>query len=147
MPGFISPAVKDYWQEQQDAATAAAIDPKDHDALKVFRAEFEQSHPAPHATIADVVAHLEHLREVAGVDHVGVGGDYDGIDRLPDGLEDVSGYPRLLAALRDKGWSEEDLAKLANGNILRVLHDAEDVAHDLQESEAPSLVRYHSPTD
>ena len=147
VPGFISPAVKDYWQEQQDAATAAANDPKDHAALKVFRAEFEQTHPAPHATIADVVAHLEHLREIAGVDHVGVGGDYDGIDRLPDGLDDVSGYPRLLAALRDKGWSEEDLAKLANGNILRVLHDAEDVAHDLQESEAPSLVRYQSRTD
>ncbi|KYH45462.1 dipeptidase [Branchiibius sp. NY16-3462-2] len=146
VPGFISPAVKDYWKEQQDAAIAASIDPKDHAAIKAFRAEFEKQHPAPRATITDVIAHLQHLREVAGIDHVGLGGDYDGVDQLPDGLEDVSGYPRLLAALRDKGWSQEDLAKLANRNILRVLHDAEAVAADLQGSEPPSLVRYQSAT-
>lgn len=147
VPGFISPAVKDYWQQQQEAATAAAIDPQDLTAMKAFRAEFEQTHPAPHATIADVVAHLQHLREVVGVDHVGLGGDYDGIDRLPDGLDDVSGYPRLLAALRDKGWSQEDLAKLANGNILRVLQDAESVADQLQATEPPSLARFQSAAD
>ena len=60
----------------------------------------------PSATLEDVVAHVEHVREVAGVEHIGLGGDYDGVDRLPDGLEDVSGYPRLLAALADRGWSD-----------------------------------------
>lgn len=142
VPGFISPAVMDHWRQLQDAAAAAGIDPQDLGALKDFRAQWEQARPAPHATIADVVAHLQHLREVAGVDHVGLGGDYDGVDRLPDGLEDVSGYPRLLAALRDAGWSEGDLAKLANGNILRVFGDAEEVAAGLSASEPPSLIRY-----
>ena len=69
------------------------------------------SHPRPTATIDDVVAHCEHVREVAGAEHIGLGGDYDGVDVLPDGLEDVSGYPRLLAALADRGWSDADLAR------------------------------------
>ena len=71
------------------------------------------------------MAHIEHVREVAGVEHVGIGGDYDGVDVLPVGLEDVSGYPRLLAALADRGWSDADLAALAGGNVLRVLGEAE----------------------
>ncbi|WP_369370149.1 dipeptidase [Promicromonospora sp. Populi] len=84
--------------------------------------------PEPRATLADVVAHVEHVREVAGVDHVGLGGDYDGTPALPEGLEDVTGYPRLLAALADNGWSDADLGKLTSGNVLRVLRDAESVA-------------------
>ena len=62
---------------------------------------------------------------MAGIDHVGLGGDYDGVATLPEGLEDVTGYPRLLAALADRGWSDDDLGKLTSGNILRVLRDAE----------------------
>jgi membrane dipeptidase len=72
-----------------------------------------------------VVAHVEHAREVAGVDHIGIGGDYDGVTELPAGLEDVSGYPNLFAALLDRGWTEEDCAKLAGENVLRVLTEAE----------------------
>ena len=79
----------------------------------------------PRATLADVVAHVEHLREAAGIDHVGIGGDYDGTTDLPDELSDVSTYPRLLDALADRGWSAEDLAKLAHRNALRVLRDAD----------------------
>ena len=78
----------------------------------------------PRATLDDVVAHVEHVREVAGVDHVGLGGDYDGVDWLPEGLEDVTGYPRLLAALADRGWSDEDLARLTCRNVLRAMGDA-----------------------
>ena len=78
----------------------------------------------PRATLEDVVAHVEHVREVAGVEHVGLGGDYDGTPGLPDGLEDVSGYPRLLQALADRGWSAADLAGLTSGNVLRTMHDA-----------------------
>ncbi|MEH0058701.1 dipeptidase [Auritidibacter ignavus] len=77
------------------------------------------------AGIDDVVAHLEHAREVAGIDHIGLGGDYDGIPTGPKGLERVDGYPRLLQALVDKGWSPSDLAALTSGNILRVLGDAQ----------------------
>ena len=71
-----------------------------------------------------MVAHVEHVREVAGVEHIGLGGDYDGVDELPDGLEDVSGYPRLLAALADRGWSDDDLARLTCRNVLRAMGDA-----------------------
>ena len=81
-------------------------------------------HPAPLATLDDVVAHLEHVREVAGVQHIGLGGDYDGVGELPVGLEDVSAYPRLLAALAERGWSDEDLAGLTCRNVLRVMGDA-----------------------
>ncbi|AXB48109.1 dipeptidase [Amycolatopsis albispora] len=78
--------------------------------------------------VEDVVAHLEHAREVAGIDHIGVGGDYDGVKSLPAGLEDVSKYPVLFGALLDRGWSEDDCAKLAGRNVLRVLRGAEDVS-------------------
>jgi len=84
---------------------------------------FEVNHPSPEATLDDVVKHVEHLREVAGIDHIGLGGDYDGTTYQPKGLEDVSGYPRLLEALANNGWSETDLAKLASENVLRVLDD------------------------
>ncbi|MDR1119023.1 MAG: dipeptidase [Bifidobacteriaceae bacterium] len=93
-------------------------------------AAWEEAHPKPLVGIADAVAHIEHLREAAGVDHIGLGGDYDGSKWQPEGLEDVSGYPRLLAALANRGWSARDLAKLAGGNALRVLGDAEDAATD-----------------
>ena len=91
-----------------------------------FAVERRRRVPQPTATLDDVVAHCEHVREVAGVEHIGLGGDYDGVDVLPDGLEDVSGYPRLLAALADRGWSDADLARLAGGNALRVLGAAEE---------------------
>ncbi|NLS10746.1 membrane dipeptidase [Nesterenkonia sp. MY13] len=77
------------------------------------------------AGIDDVVAHLEHAREVAGIEHIGLGGDYDGIPAGPKGLERVDSYPRLLEALADKGWSKADLAALTSGNILRALGDAQ----------------------
>jgi membrane dipeptidase len=88
------------------------------------------ANPAPKATIAQVADHIEHARDVAGVDHIGLGGDYDGTDVLPEGLEDVTGYPRLLSELADRGWSAEDLAKLTGNNMLRVLQVSEDVAEE-----------------
>ena len=82
--------------------------------------ELVRDPPGPRATLADVADHIDHVREVAGIDHVGLGGDYDGITSLPVGLEDVSCYPRLLAALAERGWSERDLGRLTGGNVLRV---------------------------
>jgi membrane dipeptidase len=76
---------------------------------------------------------------VAGVDHIGLGGDYDGVGVLPEGLEDVSRYPALLAALRDKSWSEDDLRKLASGNLVRTFHDAEAVSYRLRDERMPSI--------
>ena len=90
------------------------------------------------ATPATVADHLDHMREVAGVDHLGIGGDYDGTAFTPDGLNDVSGYPNLIAELLDRGWSRTDLAKLTWRNAVRVLGAAEDVARDLKSRTGPS---------
>src|SRR5262249_28739148 len=98
-------------------------------ALQAVEEAYQDEVPHPPAVLADVVAHVEHVREIAGIDHVGLVGDYDGVDWLPEGLEDVTGYPRLLAALLDRGWSEDDLAKLPCRNVLRTMRAAEDVAN------------------
>jgi membrane dipeptidase len=97
------------------------------------------SGPEPKATLADVVAHIEHIRKVAGIDHIGIGGDFDGIDSTPVGLEDVSAYPALFAELARRGWSDEDLRKLAGENLLRVMRQAEAVARRLQRERGPSM--------
>ncbi|CCK29611.1 Dipeptidase 1 [Streptomyces davaonensis JCM 4913] len=107
------------------------------EAMKVHRA-FEERNPRPVATVATVVDHLDHMREVAGIDHLGIGGDYDGTAFTPDGLNDVSGYPNLIAELMDRGWSNTDLAKLTWQNSVRVLGAAEDVARELQTTRAAS---------
>ena len=97
-------------------------------------------HPYPPATLHEVADHVDHVREVAGIDHVGIGGDFDGVPELPVGLEDVSTYPRLFAELRRRGYSDADLRKIAGRNVLRVLRAAEDVARELR-GRAPSRAR------
>ncbi|MCQ4206884.1 dipeptidase [Streptomyces longispororuber] len=107
------------------------------EAMKLHRA-FEEARPRPVATASTVADHLDHMREVAGIDHIGIGGDYDGTAFTPDGLDDVSGYPNLIAELVDRGWSRDDVAKLTWHNAVRVLGDAEAVARDIQGSRGPS---------
>ncbi|MDR7304564.1 dipeptidase [Haloactinomyces albus] len=101
--------------------------------------EFVAAHPPPRATVATVADHLDHMRELAGADHIGLGGDFDGVSSTTEGLDDVSGYPRLIAELLDRGWSESDLAKLTWSNAVRVVRDAEGVAAELSRIEQPSL--------
>jgi len=93
----------------------------------------------PQATIADVADHIEHVVKVAGIDHVGIGSDFDGISSTPAGLEDVSTYPKVFAELSRRGWSEDDLAKLAGENVLRAWRQAEEVARRLQRERTPSM--------
>lgn len=93
---------------------------------------WKKAHPTPRATLRQVVAHIDHIRKVAGVDHIGLGGDYDGMGSAPTGLEDVSTYPNLLRALLKRGYSDEDVGKIAGGNVLRAMGQAEDVARRLQ---------------
>jgi membrane dipeptidase len=88
--------------------------------------------------MADVIRHIEHVRDVAGIDHVGIGGDFDGITQVVVGLEDVSTYPALFAELSRRGWSEGDLRKLAGENVLRAWRAAERVALRLQQERNPS---------
>jgi membrane dipeptidase len=127
VPSFVSGDVARWDARLREAMTAAGRDHRDVAAREAFAAAWDGP-PRPRATLADVVAHVEHAREVAGVDHIGLGGDYDGTAELPAGLEDVSRYPALFAALLERGWSEPDLAKLAGRNALRVLRAAEEVA-------------------
>ena len=139
VPAFVSPKVAAWQLELVAAATAAGIDKDDDDGLTAFKREWSRERPQPTATLADVVAHIEHVREVAGMDHIGLGGDYDGVDRLPEGLGDVSSYPRLLAALADRGWSSTDLGRLTSGNLLRVMREVEAVSTRLRAERGPSL--------
>lgn len=124
VPAFVSAACLEW-----DLAAAAEARRRGLDYRNLSsRAELDDwvtANPEPVATIADVADHVEHVREVAGVDHVGLGGDFDGTGTLPAGLDDVSCYPGLFAELLERGWSEQDCGKLASGNILRVLRDAE----------------------
>ncbi len=126
VPYFVNPEVCAWAAEVRDAAEQAGVDPRDLAATYEFYDNYPT--PAPPAALADVVDHLEHAREVAGIDHLGLGGDYDGVPLTPVGLEDVSAYPRLLDALRERHWSDSDLRQLCSGNISRVLHHAEAVA-------------------
>jgi membrane dipeptidase len=109
-----------------------------------IRKEIAARMPKTPVTLAEVADHVDHVRKVAGADHVGLGGDYDGNDSWPEGLSDVSGYPRLLAELARRGWSDEDLGKLASGNILRVMRRAEEVARRLQTERSPSTATIES---
>ena len=126
VPMFVSQAFADWVEEARPIAQAAglsALSPEHREKLEEL-----VGRPRPRATLDDVVAHVEHVREVAGVDHIGLGGDYDGCPEFPAELPDVASYPVLFQALADRGWSTGDLAKLASGNILRVLRAADDVA-------------------
>ncbi len=100
--------------------------------------EYFREHPLPRATIGQVADHVEHARRVAGANHIGIGGDYDGNEDWPVGLEDVSTYPRLFAELIRRGWRDADLVKLAGGNLLRVFRRAEGVARRLRRTRPPS---------
>ena len=100
--------------------------------------EWHKTHPAPKVTLTDVADHLDHIAKVSGIDHVGIGSDYDGVSNsLPDGLESVATYPALLAEMLRRGWSDADVAKLAGGNVLRVMEQAEKIAVSMK-SELPA---------
>ncbi|MGX1671664.1 dipeptidase [Streptomyces sp. NPDC055400] len=139
VPKFVLQAAVDWTAAADDNLRAHGFHHLDTspEAMKLHRA-FEEAHPRPVATVSTVADHLDHMREVAGIDHIGIGGDYDGTAFLPDGLGDVSGYPNLIAELVDRGWSDPDLAKLTWQNAVRVLGAAQDVARDEQSRRGPS---------
>jgi membrane dipeptidase len=120
------------------AAEASRRHPGDAAAVRSEVASWRASHVRPKASIAEVADAIEHVRKVAGVDHVGIGSDFDGIEETVVGLEDVSKYPAVFAELARRGWSDTDLEKLAGGNVLRVLAQAEQVAKRLQRERPPS---------
>lgn len=105
---------------------------------KAALAEWERAHPMPVVTVAMVADHVEHIRKVAGIDCVGIGSDFDGIPSTPSGLDGVDKYPALFVELARRGWDDAALAKLAAGNILRVMREAEATAKRMQATERPS---------
>ena len=136
---FVSKEVKE-WGDAQTAATNEARQRLGTDTAGVRRAvdEWTKAHPQPKATLGQVADHIEHVRKVAGVDHVGIGSDFDGITDLVVGLEDVSKFPDLFAELSRRGWTDADLKKLAGENVLRVLKQAEVVSARLKKERPPS---------
>ena len=124
VPAFVSAACHE-WEHQVFAEMdARGEDRRDWPSQMAAAARYALQVPSPVATIAQVADHVEHVREVAGIAHVGIGGDFDGCEPMPAGLEDVATYPALVAELLDRGWTATEVAALARGNILRVLHDA-----------------------
>jgi len=138
VPAFVSSEVA-AWESKADSEQqqlkAAVADTAERERQWE---SWKSAHPGPVATLAQVADHVEHVRAVAGVDHVGIGSDFDGIEAGPVGLEDTSKFPELFAELIRRGWSDGDLKKLAGGNLLRVLRQAEATAARLQHSRQPS---------
>ena len=134
--GFVSqaaadvtlPAIKDYMVRSQGKTPAEQA--KLYEEIQV-----ELDKKMPKVTVAEVADHIEYIRKIAGVDYIGIGSDFDGNTNWPKGLEDVSMYPNLFAELIRRGWSDDDLAKVAGGNVLRALEQAEAVAKRLQQEE------------
>jgi membrane dipeptidase len=144
-PGYVSQAAAD-WDADQAAEQSRGNAPPfagrylgQPERAAAALAAWTQAHPAPKVSLAMMADHIEHIGKVAGVDHVGIGADLDGIPGTPVGLEGVDKYPRLFEELARRGWLDADLAKLASGNILRVLRASEAVAIRLQASETPSV--------
>ena len=129
VPGFISEPVRAWGAARAaEEARLKSLNPGDPDAVAGGLRTWMAANVQPRATLDDVVAHIQHVRDVAGIDHVGLGGDFDGVGSLPDGVESVAAYPRILAALMARGWTEADIRKLAGRNVLRVMRAVEAVA-------------------
>ena len=125
VPGFVSQSCSDWLASLKAEAARRGLDPRDFEQLFSIRSEWQAAHPQPSATLSQVADHVEHVADVAGAGHVGIGGDFDGTLDVTVGLEDVSTYPALFAELLDRGWTEPDCAALAGGNLLRALRAAE----------------------
>lgn len=146
VPGFLNEECR-VWidallaQDKVSAAEFGEQSPEYQEAGKAWLA----GNPRPPCSVSDVADHVDHVRQVAGVDHVGLGGDFDGVSALPDGLGGVEGYPRLLDELADRGWSDTDLGKLTWHNAVRVLRDTEAAARDAQRQRGPSQATFDRP--
>jgi membrane dipeptidase len=128
VPAFVSQECADWLAGLKAEAARRGLDPRNLEQLFSVTSEWEAAHPPPRATLAQVADHIDHVRAVAGVAHVGLGGDFDGTPDVTAGLEDVSAYPALFTELLARGWTEADCAAVAGGNVLRALRAAESFA-------------------
>jgi membrane dipeptidase len=126
LPTFLDPQVRAYGLSRTaEQARLKAMYPGDPAAADKAIADWDKANPTPTTDVAKVADHIDHIRKLAGIDHIGLGGDYDGMDSAPVGMEDVSGYPALFVELAKRGYSQADLEKIASGNMLRVLKAVE----------------------
>ncbi|HEU4526260.1 MAG TPA: dipeptidase [Gemmatimonadales bacterium] len=140
VPAFVSNEVARYEQREENESKRIAAEVADTAEVRRRTEAWAAANPRPQATLAQVADHIEHVRKVAGADHVGLGSDFDGITHVPVGLEDVSTFPRLFAELIRRGWSDEDLRKLAGRNLLRAMRAAERTAERLRKERQPSTM-------
>lgn len=145
VPGFLTEAARE-WVDDYEAhlnggrpsVEVAATGDEGYEERRARRKAWIADNPCPPCSARDVADHIEHIREIAGVDCVGIGGDLDGIGTTPTDLTDVTGYPNLIAELASRGWSDPDLAKLTRGNVIRVLRETESVARTISARRGPS---------
>jgi len=140
VPAFVSAEFAAWDARKQAREAQIALEVTDVPERGRRLADWERQNPPPEATLAQVADHIDHVRRVAGADHVGIGSDFDGISYVPRGLEDVSTFPDLFAELIRRGWSDGDLRRLAGGNVIRALRGAEKVAARLRRVRPPSSV-------
>jgi membrane dipeptidase len=133
VPSYISQAKRD-WELARagERARLEAVMPYDEEGRRAALGEWVEANPDPGATLAQVADHIDHIRDVAGIEHIGLGGDFDGISDTVEGLSDVSTYPDLLAELARRGYSESDIAAIAGENVLRAMERVEAVAREQQ---------------
>jgi membrane dipeptidase len=139
VPGFISTAVVEHGRRANaEQARLRAAMPNDEAGQKAALAAWQKANPEPRATLAQVADHIDHIRKVAGIDHIGLGSDFDGITSVPVGLEDVSTYPALTVELLKRGYSDDDVKNILGLNALRVLRQVERVSAELRGKRGPS---------
>ena len=134
-PEYVTESVRTgYADFKKEEERLEKLFPNDDAQVKTRMEQWRKTHSRRHsiATLSDVADHIDHIRKVAGVEHIGIGSDFEGFDGTPEGLDDVSCYPALLAELSRRGYSDSDLKKIAGENILRVLRGAEKVSAEMQ---------------
>jgi membrane dipeptidase len=150
-PGYVSDA-RNRWDADQAAERTRFNSPPyvglyigQPERAKAALKDWEDKHPRPAATLVQVADHADHIRQIAGVDHVGLGSDFDGIGDAPSGLDGVNRYPALLEELMRRGWTDADIAKLAGENVLRVMAAAEKAAVRLRAERPASNALFAAP--
>ena len=138
-PSYVSERVRRYGLDAMAERQRLQTEFSEEEASRRLN-EWQQANPAPRPTLAQVADHIDHIHDVVGIDHIGIGADYDGMPPGPIGLEDVSKYPALFVELLKRGYSDDDIAKIAGGNILRVMQDVELVAKRIAKRRLPSMI-------
>ena len=126
--GFVDPEAAEIMSNMFDVSRELRKKYEDDDQYNAAMTRWRVANPYPPGTIHDVVDHIDHLVRIAGINHVGIGSDYDGVSKLPMGLEDVSTYPRITQLLLDRGYSRRDIDKIMSANMMRVIRQVERVS-------------------